>query len=128
MDIEAGKLEALKFLTNTYAKNVWVSTGIHLVALGWLLSVERIHTLIIEEIFIQIGLTCILSSLECLRWFLNASIYRRIRLLEVEVAKKINTALANAYTVKPYRFICSELIISLLTVFSIVFIWLYPHL
>jgi len=79
MDLEAGKLDALKFLTKQYIENVWISIGIHLVALGWLFSSEQIHLLIKEELFIQIGLTCILLVLECLRWFVNSPIYRRIR-------------------------------------------------
>ena len=128
MDLEAGKLDALKFLTKQYIENVWISTGIHLVALGWLFSSKQIHMLIKEELFIQIGLTCILLVLECFRWFVNRPIYRRIRFLEMEVAKRISTELADAYTIKPYRFICNELLICLLTVFAITFIWLYPYL
>ena len=128
MDLETGKLYALKFLTKQYIKNVWIATSIHLVALGWLFSSEQIHILIKEEISIQIGLTCILLALECFRWFVNSPIYRRIRFLELEVAKKTSTELADAYTIKPYRFICSEFLICLLTVFAIIFIWLYPFL
>lgn len=128
MDLEVGKLGALKFLTKQYIENVWISSSIHLVALGWLFSSEQIHMLIKEELFIQIGLTCILLGLECLRWFVNRPIYRRIRFLEMEVAKKISIDLADAYTIKPYRFICNELLICLLTVFAIIFIWLYPYL
>ncbi|SDZ06799.1 hypothetical protein [Nitrosomonas sp. Nm58] len=128
MDLDVGKLDALKFLTKQYIENVWISTGIHLVALGWLFSSEQIHMLIKEELFIQVGLTCILLVLECLRWFVNRPIYRRIRFLEMDVAKKISTELADACTIKPYRFICNELLICLLTVFAITFIWLYPYL
>ncbi|SFL31489.1 hypothetical protein SAMN05216302_10597 [Nitrosomonas aestuarii] len=128
MDLETGKLNALKFLTKQYIENVWISTSIHLVVLGWLFSSEQIHLLIKEKLFVQIGLTCILSLLECFRWFINSPIYRRIRFLEMEVSKKTSTELADAYTIKSYRFICSELFISLLTVFAITFIWLYPYL
>jgi hypothetical protein len=128
MDLETGKLDALKFLTKQYIENVWIATSIHLVVLGWLFASEQIHMLIKEELFIQIGLTCILLVLECLRWFVNKPVYRRIRFLEMEVAKKISTELADAYTIKPYRFICNELLICLLTVFAITFIWLYPYL
>ena len=128
MDLEIGKLYALKFLTKQYIENVWISTSIHLITLGWLFSSEQIHLLIKEELFIQIGLTCILLVLECFRWFVNSPIYRRIRFLEMEVAKKTSTELADAYTIKPYRFICNELLICLLTVCAITFIWLYPYL
>jgi hypothetical protein len=128
MDVESGKVYALKFLTKQYIANVWISLSIHLVALGWLFSSEQIHILITEELFIQIGLTCILSVLECFRWFVTIPIYRRIKFLEMEVAKKTSIALASAYSVKTYRLICSELLICLLTVFAIIFIWLYPHL
>lgn len=128
MDLETGKLDALKFLTKQYIENVWIATSIHLVALGWLFASEQIHVLIKGELFIRIGLTCILLVLECLRWFVNRPVYRRIRFLEMEVAKKISTELADAYTIKPYRFICNELLICLLTVFAIIFIWLYPYL
>jgi len=128
MDLETGKLYALKFLSKQYIRNFWISTSIHLITLGWLFSSVQIHLLIKEELFIQIGLTCILMLLECFRWFVNSPIYRRIRFLEMEVAKKTSTELADAYTIKPYRFICSELLISLLTVFAITFIWLYPYL
>ncbi|MCP5245414.1 MAG: hypothetical protein H6937_05470 [Burkholderiales bacterium] len=128
MDLETGKLNALKFPTKQYIENVWTSTSIHLIVFGWLFSSEQIHLLIKGELFIQIGLTCILLLLECFRWFVNSPIYRRIRFLEMEVAKKTSTELADAYTIKPYRFICSELFISLLTVFAITFIWLYPYL
>lgn len=128
MDLEIGKLYALKFLSKQYIRNVWISTSIHLITLGWLSSSVQIHLLIKEELFIQIGLTCILVLLECIRWFVNSPIYRRIRFLEMEVAKKSSKELADAYTIKPYRFVCSELLISLLTVFAITFIWLYPYL
>ena len=128
MDLESEKLYALKFQTKQYIENVWISISIHLVALGWLFSSEQIHILIKEELFIQIGLTCILLVLECFRWFVNGPIYRRIRSLEMEVAKKTSIELAGAYTIKPYRFICNELLICLLTVFAITFIWLYPYL
>lgn len=128
MDLETGKLYALKFLSKQYIRNFWISTSIHLITLGWLFSSVQIHLLIKEELFIQIGLTCILMLLECFRWFVNSPIYRRIRFLEMEVAKKTSAELADAYTIKPYRFICSELLISLLTVFAITFIWLYPYL
>lgn len=56
MDLEVGKLDTLKFLTKQYIENVWISTGIHLVALGWLFSSEQIHMLVKEELFIQISL------------------------------------------------------------------------
>lgn len=128
MDLEAGKLYALKFLTKQYIENVWIATGIHLVVLGWLFSSEQIHILLKEELSIQIGLTCILLVLECIRWFVNSSIYRRIRSLEMEVTKKTSVEIADAYTIKPYRFVCNELLICLLTVFAITFIWLYSYL
>ncbi|MGG7056488.1 hypothetical protein [Nitrosomonas sp. ANs5] len=128
MDLEIGKLDALKFLTKQYISNAWLALGIHLVVLGWLLSSQQIQVLITEELFIQIGLTCALLLLECLRWFVNWPIHRRIRFLEMEVAAKTSTALAQAYTIKLYRFICNELLICLLTVFAITFIWLYPYL
>ncbi|AKH37586.1 MULTISPECIES: hypothetical protein [Nitrosomonas] len=128
MDLEVGKLDALKFLTKHYIDNVWISTSVHLVTLGWLFSSEQIHMLIKEELFIQIGLTCILLVLESLRWFVNRPIYRRIKFLEMHVAEKISIELADAYTIKPYRFICNELLICLLTLFSITFIWFYPYL
>lgn len=128
MDFEAGKLSALKFLTKQYISHVWIATGMHLVVLGWLLSSKQIHILIKEQLFIQIGLTYILLMLECLRWFINQPIYRRIRFLEMEVAKKTSAELADACAIKPYRFICNELMICLLTVFAITFIWLYPYL
>lgn len=128
MDLESGKLYALKFSTKQYIQNVWIFLSIHLAALGWLFSSEQIHMLITQELFIQISLTCILSILECFRWFVNIPIYRRIRFLEMEVAKRTSIALAEAYTVRPYRLICNELLVSLLTVFAIIFIWLYPYL
>ena len=46
---------------------------------------------------------------------------------ELETAHS-STELADACTIKPYRFICNELLICLLTVFAITFIWLYPYL
>jgi len=128
MDLEIEKLNALKFLTKQYIENVWISTIIHLISLGWLFSSEQIHLLIKQELFIQIGLTCILALLECFRWFVNSPIYRRIKFLEMEVAKKASKELADAYTIRTYRFICSELLISSLTVVAITFIWLYPYL
>lgn len=128
MDLEKGKLSALKFLTKQYIKNVWIATIIHLIALGWLFSSAQIQLLIKEELFIQIGLTCILLGLECFRWFVNWPIHRRIRFLEKEVVKKTSTELADAYTIKTYRFICNEFLICLLTVFAITFIWLCPYL
>jgi len=128
MDLEIGKLDALKFLTKQYISNAWLALGIHLVALGWLLSFQQIQMLIKEKLFIQIGLTCVLLLIECLRWFVNWPIHRRIRLLEMEVAAKTSATLAQAYTIKPYRFICNELLICLLTIFAITFIWLYPYL
>ena len=128
MDLEAGKLAALKFLAKQYIGNTWISISIHLIALGWLFSSEQVHMLIKEELFIQIGLTCILLVLECFRWFVNKPIYRRIRFLEMDVAKKTSAELSDAYTIKPYRFICNELLICLLTVFAITFIWVYPYL
>lgn len=128
MDLEAGKLDALKFLTKQYIRNVWISSSIHLVILGWLFSSEQIHVFIKEELFIQIGLTCILLVFECLRWFVNRPTYRRIRFLEREVAKRTSAELADAYSIKLYRFICSELLICLLTIFAITFIWIYPYL
>lgn len=128
MDLETGKLSALKFLTKQYNINIWISTSIHLVVLGWLLSSNQIHMLIKKELFIQIVLTSLLLALECIRWFVNKPIHRRIRFLEKEVAKKTSAELADAYTIKFYRFICNELLVCLLTVFAIVFIWLYPYL
>lgn len=128
MDLEIGKLDALKFSTTQYISNAWLALGIHLVALGWLLSSQQIQMLIKEKLFIQIGLTCVLLLIECLRWFVNWPIHRRIRLLEMEVAAKTSATLAQAYTIKPYRFICNELLICLLTIFAITFIWLYPYL
>jgi hypothetical protein len=128
MDLEKGTLSALKYLTKQYIKNVWIATIIHLIALGWLFSSAQIRLLIKEELFIQIGLTCILLGLECFRWFVNWPIHRRIRSLEKEVAKNTSTELADAYTIKTYRFICNELLICLITVFAITFIWLYPYL
>lgn len=128
MDLEIGKLDALKFSTTQYISNAWLALGIHLVALGWLLSSQQIQVLIKEKLFIQIGLTCVLLLIECLRWFVNWPIHRRIRLLEMEVTAKTSATLAQAYTIKPYRFICNELLICLLTIFAITFIWLYPYL
>lgn len=128
MDLEIGKLDALKFSTKQYISNAWLALGIHLVVLGWLFSSQQIQVLIKEKLFIQISLTCLLLLLEYLRWFVNWPIHRRIRLLEMEVAAKTSATLAQAYTIKPYRFICNELLICLLTVFAITFIWLYPYL
>ncbi|HRQ06151.1 MAG TPA: hypothetical protein PK580_09335 [Nitrosomonas halophila] len=128
MDLEIGKLDALKFSTKQYISNAWLALGIHLVVLGWLFSSQQIQMLIKEKLFIQIGLTCVLLLIECLRWFVNWPIHRRIRLLEMEVAAKTSATLAQAYTIKPYRFICNELLICLLTIFAITFIWLYPYL
>ena len=86
MDINKEKIEALKFLTNRYAENVWKHTSIHLVALGWIVSSKEIHNLIEKQIIIQITLTFIFLTLESIHWFVNKPIYQKIKFLESDIS------------------------------------------
>jgi len=119
-------LEALKFLTNRYVDNIWKHSSISLIALGWVLSSSQIQLLLKNKIYIQLMLSLVFVVLQSIHWFVNKPIFNKIRIFEKSIAEQKGKNIAEAFTVKYYRFVLNEIMLLLYCIVALLFIWMYP--
>ncbi len=128
MNIDESRIKALEFLANRYIENVWKHSGLHLVALGWILASSQLHVLIASHLEVRLGLTFIFLFMEAMHFLVNKPIYDQIKSLTDELTCGDMAPIASFYSVSKSRFLLNEIFIFFLAIFAVVFIWAYPRI